>query len=130
VGAVNSLNVEGASWTRVQDGHEVVPGVTLIDTPGHTPGHMSLRVDSGDASLIALGDAMTHAYTNFVHPGWYNNFDTDGAQTVATRKRLLDMAASDRIAVLGYHFPFPGVGHVQRDGDAYRFVPALWQFRG
>lgn len=128
LGAVNSIEVDGAEWTLVQDGHEVVPGLTMIDTPGHTPGHMSLRVDSGDQSLIAMGDAMTHAYTNFAHPAWYNGFDSDGEQTVATRKRLLDMCAEDRIAILGYHFPFPGVGHVQRDGDAYRFVPALWQF--
>ena len=128
VGAVNSIETDGVEWTLVQDGHEVVPGLTMFDTPGHTPGHMSLRVDSGDQSLIALGDSMSHAYTNFAHPEWYNGFDADGDQTVATRKRLLDMAAEDRIAVLGYHFPFPGVGHVQRDGDAYRFVPALWQF--
>ena len=128
LGAVNSIEVDGAEWTLVQDGHEVVPGLTMIDTPGHTPGHMALRVDSGDQSLIALGDSMSHAYTNFAHPEWYNNFDSDGEQTVATRKRLLDMCAEDRIAILGYHFPFPGVGHVQRDGDAYRFLPALWQF--
>jgi glyoxylase-like metal-dependent hydrolase (beta-lactamase superfamily II) len=128
LGAVNSIEVDGAEWTLVQDGHEVVPGLTMIDTPGHTPGHMALRVDSGDQSLIALGDCMTHAYTNFAHPEWYNGFDSDGEQTVATRKRLLDMCAEDRIAILGYHFPFPGVGHVQRDSDTYRFVPALWQF--
>ncbi|WP_101068529.1 MBL fold metallo-hydrolase [Roseovarius salinarum] len=130
LGAVNSIEVTGADWTFAQDGHEVVPGVTLFDTPGHTPGHMSVRVDSGDASLIATGDALTHAYTNFARPGWYNNFDHDGEQTVATRRKLLDMAAADRTPILGYHFPFPGVGHVQRDGDAYRFVPALWQFQG
>jgi len=130
VGAVNSIGVEGVEWTLAGDGHEVVPGVRLMATPGHTPGHMSVLVESGDAALIALGDSMTHAYTNFAHPGWYNGFDADGAQTVETRRRLLDMAAADRIAILGYHFPFPGVGHVQRSGDTYRFVPALWQFGG
>ncbi len=128
VGAVNSIMADGVEWTLVGEGHEVVPGVSLVNTPGHTPGHMSVRLDSGDKSLLALGDAMSHAWTNFAHPGWFNDFDSDGAQTVQTRKRLLDMAASERVALLGYHFPFPGVGHVMREGDAYRFVPALWQF--
>jgi len=130
VGAVNSLNVDGAEWTLAEDGHEIVSGVRLIATPGHTPGHMSVMVESGDKSLIALGDSMSHAYTNFARPDWFNSFDMDGEQTVSTRRRLLDMAATDRIAIVGYHFPFPGVGHVQRDGDAYRFIPALWQFEG
>ena len=128
VGAQNSINVDGAEWELMSDGFEVVPGVRVIDSPGHTPGHMAVIVESGGQQLIALGDAMSHAYTNFAHPEWYNNFDADGDQTVATRTRLLDMAATDRMAVLGYHFPFPGVGHVMRDGDAYSFVPALWKF--
>lgn len=128
LGAVNSLNVDGADWQLVEHENEIVPGVRVIDTPGHTPGHMSVVVESGGQQLIALGDSMSHAWTNFAHPEWYNSFDDDGDMTVATRKRLLDMAATDRMAVLGYHFPFPGVGHVARDGDAYRFVPALWQF--
>ncbi len=128
LGAVNSLNVDGAEWQRLSHETEVVPGVRVIDTPGHTPGHMAVVVESNGRQLIALGDSMSHAWTNFAHPEWYNNFDADGAQTVATRKRLLDMAATDRMAVLGYHFPFPGVGHVARAGDAYRFVPALWQW--
>lgn len=128
VGAQNSINVDGAEWELMSDGFEVVPGVRVIDTPGHTPGHMAVVVESSGQQLIALGDAMSHAYTNFAHPEWYNNFDADGDQTVATRTRLLDMAATDRMAVLGYHFPFPGVGHVMRDGDAYSFVPALWKF--
>ncbi len=128
LGAVNSINVDGADWSVVNDGHEIAPGITLIDTPGHTPGHMSLRLESDGQQLLALGDCMSHVHTNFAHPDWYNGRDMDGETTVATRKRLLDMAATDRIAVLGYHFPFPGVGHVMRDGAAYRFVPALWQF--
>lgn len=128
LGAVNSINVDGAEWQLVGNDQEIVPGVRVIDTPGHTPGHMAVVVESGGKQLIALGDCMSHAWTNFAHPEWYNEFDADGDMTVATRKRLLDMAAADRMAVIGYHFPFPGVGHVAREGDAYRFVPALWQF--
>jgi glyoxylase-like metal-dependent hydrolase (beta-lactamase superfamily II) len=128
VGAVNSLNVDGADWTLVDDGAEIVPGVRVIDTPGHTMGHMSVVVESGGQQLIALGDCMTHAWMSTSRPDWVNGIDMDGAQTVATRRRLLDMAATDRMAVLGYHFPFPGVGHIARDNDSYRFVPALWQW--
>lgn len=128
VGAVNSLNVDGAEWTMVSNDQEITPGVRMIDTPGHTPGHMAVVVESNGQQLIALGDSMNHAYMNFAHPDWYNSFDMDGAATVSTRTRLLDMAANERMAVLGYHFPFPGVGHVRRAGDAYQFVPALWQW--
>ena len=128
VGAINAINAEGVEWELMQAGHEVIPGVTVIDTPGHTPGHMSVLLTDGDQSLIALGDSMNHAWMNFAHPEWYNGSDTDGELAVTTRKKLLDMAAADRIPVLGYHFPFPGVGHVKAEGDAYRFIPALWQF--
>ncbi|NRP12248.1 N-acyl homoserine lactonase [Aliiroseovarius sp. xm-m-379] len=128
LGAVNSINAEGLEWTLARHDQEIAPGIRMIDSPGHTPGHMSVMVESEGQQLLALGDCMTHAVLNFAHPEWFSGRDADGAQTGATRKRLLDMAATDRIAVLGYHFPFPGVGHVARDGDAYRFVPALWQF--
>ncbi|OUS22210.1 MBL fold metallo-hydrolase [Rhodobacterales bacterium 59_46_T64] len=128
VGAVNSINCEGVKWVLADAGHEVVSGVRLIPTPGHTPGHMSLHLESNGQQLIALGDSMTHAHLNFAHPEWYNGTDSDGDLTVLTRKRLLARAAADRIAVLGYHFPFPGVGHVRAEGSSYRFLPALWQF--
>ncbi|MFZ5963064.1 MBL fold metallo-hydrolase [Thalassococcus sp. BH17M4-6] len=128
LGAVNSITVDGAEWTLLADGDEVAPGIRVIDTPGHTPGHMSVVVESDGQQLLAIGDALSHAYLSFARPDWYNEFDMDGDQTVATRARLLDMAAADRMAVIGYHFPFPGVGHVMREGDAYRFIPALWTF--
>jgi len=128
LGAVNSINAEGLEWNLLADGAEIVPGVRMIATPGHTMGHMSVMLEDGDKQLIALGDSLSHAYLSFQRPQWYNGIDQDGDLTVQTRMRLLDMCAADRIAVIGYHFPFPGVGHVLREGDSYSFVPALWQF--
>lgn len=125
--AVNSIYAEGLEWTLAQDRHEVVPGIHLIETPGHTPGHMSVMLDSGGAQLIALGDALAHAYVHFVHPDWAWETDELPEQAAATRRRLLDMAATDRITVLGYHFPFPGIGNVRRNGNQYQFIPAIWQ---
>lgn len=128
VGAVNSLTAEGLEWTMGADGFEVAPGVRMISTPGHTLNHMSIVVESDGKQLIALGDAMTHAYVSVERPDWHGSFDQDGPMAAATRKRLLDMAATDGIAVLGYHFPFPGVGHIMRDGAGYRFVPTIWNW--
>ncbi|TYB81274.1 MBL fold metallo-hydrolase [Maritimibacter fusiformis] len=128
VGAVNSLSAEGVEWTLAEDGAEVAPGVRLVASPGHTAGHMSVMITSGDEALLAFGDALTHAWFNFDHPGWVIAADADPEGTVASRLRLLDMAASERIATVGYHFPFPGVGHVTKIDGRFRFVPALWQF--
>lgn len=130
VGAVNALSTEGLEWTVAKNNHEIAPGLRLIDTPGHTLGHMSLVIESEDQSLIALGDSMSHAYMSVEQPKWVNAIDMDKEATVSTRLRLLDMAATDGMAVLGYHFPFPGVGHIVNDrAGGYRFIPALWRWQ-
>lgn len=128
VGAVNSLSADGLEWTMAADGHEVVPGVRMISTPGHTLNHMSIVIESDGQQMMAMGDAMTHAYASVERPDWHAGFDTDGPMASATRKRLLDMAASEEMTVVGYHFPFPGVGHIMRDGEGYRFIPAVWNW--
>lgn len=130
VGAVNALSTEGIEWTVARNNHEIAPGLRLIDTPGHTLGHMSLVIESDGNSLIALGDCMSHAFMSVEQPRWVNSVDMDKEATVSTRLRLLDMAATDGMAVLGYHFPFPGVGHIAKDAaGGYRFIPALWRWQ-
>lgn len=128
VGAVNSLTPIQPQLTMAEDGHEVVPGITMIASPGHTLGHMSLHIESAGAQLLVLADSARRAYLNFEYPEWVGAIDMDAEATVSTRKRLMDMAATDKMAVLGYHFPFPGVGNVVKQGNAYRFIPALWRW--
>jgi len=128
VGAVNALTPIQEQMTMAEDGHEIAPGITMIASPGHTLGHMSLHIESEGEQLLVLGDSSRRAYLNFEHPEWIGSVDMDPEATVSTRKRLMDMAATDKMAVLGYHFPFPGVGNVVKDGAAYRFIPALWRW--
>jgi glyoxylase-like metal-dependent hydrolase (beta-lactamase superfamily II) len=98
---------------------EVAPGVRIVPAPGHTPGHVAIEIESGAAELLALGDGVFHEW-DFAHPDWTTEMDTDPAQTVATRRRLLDRAARRRSLIHGFHLA--ELGHVERAGAAYRFV--------
>ncbi|UUX50994.1 MBL fold metallo-hydrolase [Nisaea acidiphila] len=112
----------------VSGGAEVAPGVTARALPGHTPGHTGYLIESGTESLLIWGDAIHVATYQFARPDWGIAFDIDPDEARQTRLRLLDEAASDRIAVTGMHLPFPGFGHVANEGDSYRFVPAEWPY--
>lgn len=98
---------------------EVARGVRIVPAPGHTPGHVAIEIESGTAELLALGDVVLHE-EHFAHPGWTTEMDTDPAQTVATRRRLLDRAARRRSLIHGFHLA--ELGHVEIDGAEYRFV--------
>jgi glyoxylase-like metal-dependent hydrolase (beta-lactamase superfamily II) len=105
---------------------EIVPGIAAVPAPGHTPGHLALRISSGEANLLIFTDIVHVSALQFSHPEWAIAFDVDQETAIATRKRMLDMVATDRLLVAGMHLPFPGVGHVVREGDAYRYVPMPW----
>ncbi|WP_270934039.1 MBL fold metallo-hydrolase [Falsiroseomonas oryzae] len=108
--------------TTYGPGAQVAPGVTAVTTPGHSPGHTSLLIADGNAQLLVLGDAV-HAPQLFLpNPDWVPIFDMDANQAVETRRRLLDRLATDRIPVVGYHFPMPATGRVERAGTGYRLV--------
>lgn len=112
---------------RFDDQAEIVPGVRAMLSPGHTPGHTTFLVTSGDESLLVWSDTTNKPELFVRNPGWQAMFDMDGDQAAATRMKLLDMAATDRLRVSGYHFPFPATGYIAKEGEGYRFVPAFWE---
>ena len=117
----------GNKVTKYQDKQVLVPGITAVSSPGHTPGHFSHLVSSGNGTLLVQADITAGAASLFVrNPDWQFVFDTDRPQAVATRKKLYDMAATDRIMVQGYHLAFPAVGYIEKTGNGYRHVPATW----
>ena len=88
---------------------------------------MAYLIESGGSQLLLWGDVANHYVLSVQRPDWHVSFDTDKEAAAATRKRLFDQAAADRIAVTGYHMPFPAVGYVERTGSAYRWLPASYQ---
>ena len=102
---------------------EIVPGITALGAPGHTPDHMALAVASDGALLLHLVDVALDPF-QLTHPDWVAAFDYDPAQVVTTRRRLFDRAADEQALVLCYHFPFPGLGRVERAGEGWRWEPA------
>jgi glyoxylase-like metal-dependent hydrolase (beta-lactamase superfamily II) len=105
---------------------EVVPGVATFGTPGHTPGHVSVQISSGSKELLLTGDVVINAAVSFLHPEWPFGFDIDVPLATNTRIAFLDRAATDKTLIGGYHLPFPGFGHVAREGSGYRWLPADW----
>ncbi|MBP2236787.1 glyoxylase-like metal-dependent hydrolase (beta-lactamase superfamily II) [Sinorhizobium kostiense] len=108
-------------------GAEIVPGLTTIAAPGHTPGMATFLVHSGNDQLLLTADLAYHPVVNIDHP-WRPGPDRDKDTALASRRRIFDMAATDRLLVLGFHYPFPGLGRMLKTDMGYAWVPAGWQF--
>jgi glyoxylase-like metal-dependent hydrolase (beta-lactamase superfamily II) len=108
-------------------GKELVPGITSVDARGHSPGHAAFVIASGNAKLMHIVDVTNHPVLFARNPEWRLWADMIPDQALATRRKLLDMAAADRLAITAYHFPFPAVGYIAKLGNGYDFVPASWQ---
>ena len=120
-----TLAAYGNRTRAITDG-EVLPGITAVPEPGHTPGHTGWLIASGGDSLLIWGDIVHMPGVQFSRPEVGMGFDVDGAQAIATRRRIMDMAATDRLRVAGMHLDFPAFGHVVRAGPGYAFVPEVW----
>lgn len=121
VGAQNRFAFIEDRINMLAAGAEVLPGIEAVATPGHTPGHMSFVVHGSEPVMI-VGDAITNSVLSFAHPEWKTASDQDQDQGVATRLALLDRLATDRMRAIGFHFPHPGAGHVDRAGTAFAYV--------
>ena len=114
-------------FSFLDDGGAVAPGISANLAPGHTPGHMAYRIESGGKSLMLIADAANHPVWSLAHPDWEVKFDADKAQAAATRRSLLGMIAADRLPFIGYHMPFPATGFIETAGDGFRYVPTAYQ---
>ncbi|HXF89369.1 MAG TPA: MBL fold metallo-hydrolase [Xanthobacteraceae bacterium] len=121
------FGVLGNKVTRYQAGKEVVPGITAVASYGHTPGHTSHVIASGNSKVLVQADITAGAASIFVrNPDWQFVFDTDKPMAVQTRRKMYDMAAAEKMMIQGYHFPFPSLVYVEKSGNGYRLVPVPW----
>ncbi len=111
----------------VKDGQEFLPGIQAIAAPGHTVGHTIYMITSDGKTLAAIGDLTHHQVLLVEKPRIEFAYDTDPKLSANTRVKVLDMLASNRIPLLAYHFPWPGIGHVAKQGDGFRYHPAPLQ---
>jgi glyoxylase-like metal-dependent hydrolase (beta-lactamase superfamily II) len=111
----------------VKDGQEFLPGIQAMAAPGHTVGHTIYMITSDGKSLAAIGDLTHHQVILLEKPRIEFAYDTDSKQSASTRVRMLDMLASNRIPLIAYHFPWPGLGHVAKHGEGFRYFAAPLQ---
>jgi glyoxylase-like metal-dependent hydrolase (beta-lactamase superfamily II) len=105
----------------MRDGEEFLPGVQAWLTPGHTPGHMAFLFAGG---WCLTGDVAFHDPLSYAFPEAHSAFDVDPQLGVVTRRLLLQRMANEKLRIIGYHHPWPGLGHVDGAGGKFRFVAA------
>ena len=116
----------GRKVTQYAWDKEVAPGITAVATIGHTPGHTSYVIASGSAKVYVQSDVTNHPALFARHPGWHAFFDQDPVKAEETRRKVYDMIVAEKLPIQGFHYPFPGLGHLEKDGSGYRVVPAAW----
>lgn len=108
-------------------GKEIEAGIIPIDTSGHTPGHASFIIASGNGKVCYQADVTSgFAQLYVANPGWYPGGDMDPQKGEETRRRFYDMLATERMLVSGYHFTFPSLAYIEKNASGYRLVPVTW----
>ena len=121
VGARRRMEIIADQVTLFRDGEEIIPGVSARASFGHTPGHMSFEVGSGEDTAMILGDCIGNHHVAFARPDWASGSDQDRDLAVKTRVGMLDQLSSSQMPIIGYHLP-GGIGRVERKDSHFRFV--------
>ena len=124
VGAARNLKAIEDKMSYFKDGEEILPGVQARGTPGHTPGHMAFEVRSGSESVMIVGDSIANHHVAFERPAWGSGADQDRDLGAKTRAMLLDQLAAEKMRIIGYHMPHPGIGFAEKKDGGFRFVAA------
>ena len=125
-GARNVFDALNRKVTPYEAGKEVAPGITSVATYGHTPGHMSFVVASGSSKVYVQADVTNHPALFARNPGWHAFFDQDAQMAEATRRKVYDMLAAEKMMVQGFHYPFPALAYIEKAGSGYREIPVPW----
>lgn len=105
-------------------GAAILPGITPVALPGHTPGHVGYQITSGNAHMLDIGDSAHSSIVSLAEPAWPIGYDNDKKAGEANRERLFRQLATDHELIFAPHFPYPGVGRIVARGSGYAFVPA------
>ena len=112
----------------IEDGKDVISGVQAMSVPGHTMGHTIFIIKSGAKSLVYTADITHHQILLTEKPRTEFAYDTDPKLAVQSRLKTFDMIASQKLPMLAYHFPWPGYGHLAKQGDGFRYYPEPMEF--
>jgi glyoxylase-like metal-dependent hydrolase (beta-lactamase superfamily II) len=111
----------------IKPGDQVASGITAVDAAGHSPGLLAFHVESAGKRVMITADTCTQYVMAVQRPEWHFEMDDDKEKAVATRRRILDMLAADKIFVASFHMPFPGIGYIDKGQGGYRWVPHSYQ---
>ncbi len=112
----------------IEPDESIVSGLTAVNAFGHSAGHLAFHYESKGQELLMLNDTVAHYLASFANPDWHFSMDDDPDMAATTRRRVLDMAATSGIPVIGFHLPFPAIGFVEKNTDSFEFRPASYQF--
>lgn len=125
-GAQKHLQSLKSQFVKVKPGTKLPDGLALELAPGHTPGHLVVRFQSGTESLLHIADLAHHHLLSFAQPDWTFAYDSHPAQARQSRRKIFTQAAAQGTRVIGYHMPFPGLGRIRSVGENYEWLPEAW----